>query len=109
MRVIFRLCRRTGAFWLSVLAVFLIALGLSLCAPTGLSKNTVAHFMSRYRYYWLSLRIGIIVIFFFVWPHLVNNWGKRYDWDAAQRQGIINRRWRYAIWLIVIDLTFQLL
>lgn len=96
-------------FFISAVLVLLIAVGLSHLATNSLGQNTLHMFVMEHHYFWLMVRVCIIVGFVLIWPYLVKNWAKKYGWDEEYAQGIIRRRWRFAVWLILIDLTFQLL
>ena len=95
-------------FFVSSIIVVLIALVLSV-ATTTLGHTSLYQFVQQHHYVWLMVRAGIIVGFILVWPYCVRYWAKRYKWHDEYAQGIKKRRWRFAVWLIVIDCIFQLL
>ena len=104
-----RLLKSMTWFFISAAIVLLITVGLSHFSTNSLGQNTLYLSVVNHKYFWLCFRAFIVIGFVLLWPVLVKHWAKKYSWSEEHVKGLAQRRWRFAIWLIVIDLTFQLL
>jgi len=109
MRFIFQVIKSMRCFFICAGVVLLIAVVLSHLTTHSLDENTLYAFVMRHHVFWILVRAGIILGFVLVWPHLVGHWARKYQWKDEHTFGIIRRRWRFAVWLVIIGLTFQLL
>ena len=114
MNTVWTLIKRTKWFFISAIMIFFIAIGLSHVdvnhANDKLSAfSIIAAFVEHHPYFWIIVRAAIVLLFFFYWPVMVNRWAKQYSWPIDYAEGVKKRRWRYVVWIFVIDLTFQLL
>lgn len=114
MKTILTFVKSTRWFFVSAIIIFFIAIGLGQI-DVGNSKDMhsalslLAGFVESHQYAWIIVRFVIILLFFLVWPVMVNRWSIQYGWPAAYAKEVRERRWRYVAWFVVIDLTFQLL
>ena len=109
MQFVFKRLKSMRCFFMAALVVLLVAVGLSHLAMHSLGQQTLYQIVISHRYVWLLVRACIIVGFVLVWPYWVKQWANKYHWDDELTNAMIRRRWRFALWLIIIDLTFQLL
>ena len=108
MSLVWKFIKRIKWFFISTVIIFFMAFGLSHLAVSNLNYSSPT-FIVDHSYFWLLLRITIILLFVLLWPVIVNSWAKKYAWSAAYTTEVRKRRWRYAVWFVVVDLTFQLL
>ncbi len=96
-------------FFISSIVIILIAIGLSHLSTNGLGQNTLVAFIKQHSGFWLLVRGLIILCFAMIWPYIIKSLAKKQGWDNEMTAGMIKRRWRYVIWLIILDLVFQFL
>jgi len=96
-------------FFISIVVVLLIAIVLSQLSMHSMGENALSDFINLHNIFWLLVRACIILGFVMIWPYLIKHWANKYQWEDEYITGLIARRWRYALWLVIIDVTFQLL
>lgn len=108
MNLVWKFIKNMRWFFTSAIVVFFLAFFLSHLNSGSLGGN-FSSFVVSHQYFWLFFRTTIFLLFFFIWPLLVDNWAKKYNWPIEYTIEVKKRCWRYLIWFFVIDLTFQLL
>lgn len=108
MNAIFKTIKSLKWFFVSTIIVILIAMVLSHVSNKAVSHDTLYYSIMRHDYFWLLVRTCIVGSFIITWPYLIRHWAQKYKLEEEYVQGLIRRRWRYAFWLIIIDLVFQL-
>jgi hypothetical protein len=109
MTLIFKTIKSMRWFFVSVVLIFFIGIILSHIASNSMSQNILYNSIEKHNYFWSFVRLSIVMGFVIVWPYLVRHWSKKYQWKEEDAKGVIHRRWRYAIWLIIVNFIFQLL
>ena len=108
MIIVWKFIKNMRWFFISTIVIFLMAIGLNHLNSNGLGGN-FSNFVMNHKYFWLFFRATIFLLFFFIWPLLVDNFSKKYNWSMEYAVEVKKRRWRYLVWFFIIDLTFQLL
>lgn len=108
MSIVWKFIKSMRWFFISAVIVFVIAFGLSHLS-SHLANGGFIAFVNNYRFFWLFFRIVIVLIFIMCWPMMVDVWARKYDWPSAYIVEVKRRRWRYAVWFVIVDLAFQLL
>lgn len=109
MKIIIYIIKSTKWFLISSVAVIAIAMLLSHLSTTTIGSGALTTILKKHRYLWLLLHAFIIIGFMVLWSSLVKKWSIKYQWDDDKKREMLQRKWRYAIWLIIIDFVFQLL
>ena len=108
MSFILKVIKNMRWFLVSTIAVFILALFLGHHSSGRLGSD-ISNFILNHTYFWLFFRATMFLLFFFIWPLLVDGWAKKYKWSIEYTVEVKKRRWRYVVWFFIIDLTFQLL
>lgn len=91
---------------ISVIGIIAIAM---LVNQLSKQHAAVHQFISQTNGFWISMHIAIILGFFWLYPPLIRRYARQHQWTTEHMAVVIRYRWRYVMWLVIIELVLQLL
>lgn len=87
------------------LLLTLMAIPLFFSSTSNEKALALKNFLDHHEVFFLVWRIALLIIFLAVWPIWIRNYAKKNEWDEQHTKKMVDKRWTFAFWLIIIDLV----